>query len=115
MDFFNCYSLGVDHAGNHFRLACSDAKHLPKSKKIQERFLKNKGAQIQEQSFFYLVLFNKDGNLIDKIRLIRVNPAHINSQYQESSSYATSAFEITLANPNSKSISLTVVTTPSKK
>ena len=45
MDFFNCHSLGVDHAGNHFRLACSDAKHLPKSKKVQERLLKIDGSQ----------------------------------------------------------------------
>ena len=56
MDFFNCYPLGVDHARNHFRLACSDAKHLPKSKKVQERFLKNR----------------IKGNLIyaDKVRLL---------------------------------------------
>ena len=35
-------------------LACSDAKHLPKSKKVQERCLKTLGSQIQKQggSFF---------------------------------------------------------------
>ncbi len=54
MDFFNCHPLGVDHVGNHFRLACSDAKHLPKSKKVQERCLKNWGSKIQEQSGFFI-------------------------------------------------------------
>ena len=53
MDFFNCYPLGVDHARNHFRLACSDAKHLPKSKKIQERCLKNRGLRSRNKVVFY--------------------------------------------------------------
>ena len=49
---FLIVTLGVDHARNHFRLACSDAKHLPKSKKVQERCLKSLGSQIQQQSDF---------------------------------------------------------------
>ena len=53
MDFFNCHPLGIDHAWNHFRLACSDAKHLPKSEKVQERCLKNRGLRSSNKVFFY--------------------------------------------------------------
>ena len=56
--FFNCHSLGVDHAGNYFRLACSDAKHLPKSKQAQERGLKTWGFQIQDQGSSFIIKTN---------------------------------------------------------